>query len=89
MLWTRRLLTTANLFRPSLCAKAFGVLSRVNRLSSGAYSIHPFRRHHCSAALKMSYIGISDAFDSGNIDFVEYSAEEGVTKIVLTIKPDP
>lgn len=42
--------------------------------------------------LDMSYIGVSDAFDGGNIEFVEYSAHEeleGHATVVLRIKPDP
>ena len=70
-------------------AKGFAFLPKSDRLSRfpkvNNHQVRPFATKH----LDMSYIGISDAFDSGNIDFVEYSTEDGPTKLILRIKLDP
>lgn len=40
-------------------------------------------------ALRMSSVSISDAFDGGNIQFVDALDEGDVTTVILRIKPDP
>jgi hypothetical protein len=59
-----------------------------------AYSVRGFasssqRSYLAREALRMSSVSISDAFDGGNIKFVEALDEGDLTTVILRIKPDP
>jgi hypothetical protein len=75
--------------RAILAVQGFHSIDTKHSICLGWHFLSIHSRLHCSKAVSMSIVAISDAFDGGNAEFVSISEQDGSVVVSLRIKPDP